>query len=83
MESNVLDDIDALTEMKRQIDKAQRDEDQAKGALDQILKQINADFGVATIDEAGKLLTSLDKKLEKVSADLAEKRAELESKYDW
>jgi predicted transcriptional regulator len=76
-------DAKRLLEMKEQTEKAQRESDQTQGALDELGKRLKTEFDVKSTAEADKLLLQIDKDLEKVDGEIADKTKELEDRYEW
>jgi len=56
-------DINSLFELKNKIERMKSERDRAKGASDQIMKQIEKEFGCKSIKTAKKLLAEQKKEL--------------------
>lgn len=64
-------DLQKYLRMKREVEKAERERQNAKGALDLLLETLKRDFGCESLEEGDKLLASIE-----------EKKRELESNFD-
>lgn len=73
---------DSLLRMKRQLDDAKSKKDQVQGALDELYKQLKADFDVETLDGLEDLLDKLLDEKESLVSDIERKTRELEDKYE-
>lgn len=58
-------ELDTYLELKEQVDTAQKEADEAEGAIKQIMKQIKKEFGCSTFAEAKKKYKQLKKQKEK------------------
>lgn len=74
-------DLDEFRRLKKNLDTMQRDYDQAKGATDQLRKQLKDEFNCATDKEAKKLLVELEKEEQQLEEEFNEEMAGLKIKY--
>ncbi len=68
--------------LKKDVETAQRRADQAQGALDQLMKTLEKDFGCDTLKEAKTKLKSLQKQEEKVRGEFETAVEEFEEKWE-
>lgn len=67
--------------LKNKVESLRRKADEAKGARDQLQKQLQNDYGCGTLDEAKKLLIQLNKEKEKLEKEYEEGMAEFKKKW--
>lgn len=72
-----------LLQMKEQIEKAKRDNDQALGALNQLTQRMEEEFGVGSVEEAQELIADLRKDVEALVFVKEAKIRRLREEYEW
>lgn len=72
---------DSFRKLKRDVDSAKADADRAKGALDQLMKQLQSEFDCEDLKEAKALLEDLSVKMEKAQRKFEEAFKEYEKKW--
>lgn len=63
-----MSDLKELTDLKKKVEKLQRESDRAEGALSEIKKQLKKEFDCDSLSAAKKLLITLEKKESKAKA---------------
>lgn len=71
-----------LAKIKSDIDLAKTQKDQAEGSLKTIMETLKKDHGVSSIEEAEKLLATLEEEIEELEKNIEEGLAELEGAYN-
>ncbi len=74
-------DLKQYNELKKKVDRLQRDADRAQGALDKLMDELKDEFSCGTLEEAEKMLAGLEKKAEKAERDYVRKLAAFEEKW--
>lgn len=74
-------DIKELTELKKQVETAQRKADQAEGGLKQVLEQLKSDFECSSIKQAEKKLSKLQKDLKAAEVEFDAALEEFEEEW--
>ena len=69
-----------LTVLKRKVETLKSEVDQAKGALDSAMERLS-EFGCSTIEEAEKILITLQSQADEAKADFDKSMAEFEEKW--
>lgn len=72
-----------LERMREKLERAKQERAEAEGALKQLLKDLEKEFGCKDSASAKKKLEQLQQKRDKLDAEIEEGIAELEDKYDW
>lgn len=72
-----------LINMKRKLDAAKQQADKAEGALDQLMDQMQKEFGVTSIKEAKAKRLQLEEQATSLVKDIEEIVKELEENYEW
>jgi len=79
-----MDEIEKkLDELEEAIGEAKEEQSKLGGMLETLLKQMEERFGVATVEEAVKLLKDIKKKMEKSQKELDKKYNVLREGYEW
>lgn len=72
-----------LVEMKKQVEAAKTEADQAEGALRQLRASLETEFGVKTIADAEELLVKLETEDSELRAEENAIMDKLEAEYAW
>lgn len=78
-------DLDSFHRLKKKVDLAQRNQDQATGAMSILLEKLKQEFGVSTKEEGLGKLEKWKNKIETAERELWKEIEEVESKFktDW
>jgi len=74
--------IDKALELKTRVERRKQERDKAKGALGQVMKQIQDEFGCKSLGEAEKLLTKMQKQQNRSKQQILIETEELEQELD-
>ena len=69
-------------QLKKNVDAAQQRADRSQGALDQLMKTLEKDFGCGTLKKAKKKLKSLQEQEEKAREEFEASIEEFEEKWE-
>jgi hypothetical protein len=77
---------DAISEkeynrLKSQVEDARESASEAKGALDQLKKRLQEEFGCETVEDANKLLKEMERKLDKAETEYQEAVKDYRNKW--
>lgn len=73
--------LDDFGKLQARVNRLQRESDQAKGAVAQLLKDLKEQFGVKTVEEAKELLAKLEKQEARQSQEYAELKEQFNDTY--
>ncbi len=68
-------------QLKREVESARSEAAQAKGAFEQLMKQLKEEFGCRSVEEAQKLLRKLEKEAEEAEESYLEVEAAYKKKW--
>lgn len=74
-------DIEKYQKLKQRAEKAKADANRAEGVLGEQKKKLKADFGVETVEEAEKLLETLEKETKEAEQKYNEEMSAFEEKW--
>jgi predicted transcriptional regulator len=77
-----MSNVNKYLELKKKSEAAQTKADEAKGAYDQVMKQLKEDFDCTTLAEAKKKLKNLQAKEQKLTKEFDEAVETYEEKWD-
>lgn len=75
-------DLKRYTELKRQVEQAQKAADRAEGALEQLEAQLKKDFNCSSIEEAEKKLKTLTREQQEAEEDFQTALEAFEEKWN-
>jgi len=68
-------------DLKKRVEEAQQRADRAEGALQQVMKQLQEDFGCSTLGEAKKKLKILERQKQEARSDFENNMRKFEEKW--
>jgi hypothetical protein len=71
-------DLEKHLRLVKRVEQERRDHDRAAGAVLQLLKQLDADFGVSTVDKGEELLAQMNTDHARDEADYRDELARVE-----
>jgi len=74
--------IDKALELKTRVERRKQERDKAKGALGQVMKQIQDEFGCKSLEQAEKLLTKMQKQQKQSKEQILKETEALEKELD-
>ena len=77
-----VNDAERFLELRRRVEKLQREADRAAGAKDQLLSRMQAEFGCKTVKEAEKRLTREERELQELREGFQAKLSSFEEKWE-
>jgi len=76
--------IDELLDaLEGEINSAKEEKSRLKGIIETLVKQMEDDFGVSTMEEAREILNELNSKKEAASKELEKMFNKLKEQYEW
>lgn len=74
-------DVEQFLELKRKVERYQKEQERAAGAYDQLMSELASEFGCKSLKEAKRLLAEMEKTEQEQSKLLREGLAKFEEKW--
>lgn len=72
-----------LINLKKAIEEDKAKKAKLEGAVEELQKQLEQNYGITTVEEAEKLKKKYEKDIEKNEKEITEKFARLQKLYEW